>query len=658
MKFPFRQKHISIPFLILIFFGVLMFFMGLLNHYLFKTVTYDYGNYNFAFWDYSHFKISQIPTFRGTFLQDHFSFTLMYFVPVYWLLNWLTQSYTLIIIQQSLILVAAWYTYKLIKLKSDNLWLGAGVIVYYFMLLGRFTTFSADINLAIISSCFIPIFIYYFKVKKYLISLIILILSLFSRENIPIWFIFIFIVLIIDHRKDKKAVVFSVIGIIISIVYFVLLFKVFIPSIETPGVKYALFNYAALGATPGEAILYIIQNPIESFKLFFINHLNNPKYDGIKAEFYWVYLISGGFVLFRRPQYLIWFIPIVAQKVLNDSPTRWSIATYYSIEVVTLLPLSVFLALSSIKSKNITKWLVIFISIASLAMTIHKLDRVNNKAPWLLNTSKAKVYGKSFYKIPFNIKKVNSLLKLIPPDAKVSASNMLLPHLAQREKIYFFPKVKDAEYIVFSVHDNHYMFSHMYNERERDKYFSDPKWEIVAREFPVFLFKLKSLSTPNSQSINEQWTRTDTLVCNYEKLDLTENNSFLSKREKAETKKFRTNEKSLSGKFSIKITPENKYGTKIYLRNINPGDYIQLSVWYNSDKNSKGYIVADCGKYFRFYSNESEITNSKGWKKLVLSFWLPQGSSFNGCSFFLGIHGTKPLYFDDLQVIKKTMIKN
>ncbi len=657
MKLPFHQKQVSIPFKILIFFGVLMFFMGIFNHYFFKTVTYDYGNYNFAFWDYSHFRISQIPTFRGTFLQDHFSFTLMYFVPVYWLLNWLTQTYTLIIIQQTLILVAAWYTYKLIKLKSDNLWLGAGVIVYYFLLLGRFTTFSADVNLAIISSCFIPIFIYYFKIKRYLISLIILILSLFSRENIPIWFVFIFIVLIIDHRKDKKAVLFSVLGIIISIVYFVLLFKVFIPSIETPGVKYALFNYAALGATPGEAILYIIQNPIEAFKLFFVNHLNNPKFDGIKAEFYWVYLISGGFILFRRPQYLIWFIPIVAQKVLNDSPTRWSIATYYSIEVVTLLPLSVFLTLSSIKSKKIIKWLVIFISIASLAMTIHKLDRVNNKAPWLLNTSKVKVYGKSFYEAPFNIKKVNSLLKRIPPDAKVSASNMLLPHLAQREKIYFFPKVKDAEYIVFSVHDNHYLFSQMYNERERNKYFSDPKWEIIGSEFPVFLFKRNNFSTTDTLANKYHWSATDTLVCDYEKLNSDEEHTLLSKKEKLETIKYRSDEVSLSGNFSIKITPENKYSTKIFLQNINPKDYIEISVWYYTNKNAKGYIVADCGKRFHFYTKEIEDINSKGWKKLVLSFWLPQKPYFNGCSFYLGNHGTEPIYFDDLQVIKKTMFK-
>ena len=194
------------PFFILVSFGLLFFFIGTYNHYLFKTFTYDYANYNFAFWDYAHFRISPLTTFRGNFLQDHFSLTLMYFVPIYWLLNWLTGTYTLIIIQTSLILFAAWYSYKLIKLKTDNLWLRSGVILYFFLLFGRYSAFGTDVNLAIMSACFVPVFLYYFEIKKYIIALVIFILSLFSRENIPLWFIFIFIVLIISHWKDKKAV--------------------------------------------------------------------------------------------------------------------------------------------------------------------------------------------------------------------------------------------------------------------------------------------------------------------------------------------------------------------------------------------------------------------------------------------------------------------
>lgn len=650
MKIRLTRKQI--PLLVLIGFGILFFSMGILNHYFYRTYTHDYGNYNFAFWDYAHFRLSPITTFRGNFLQDHFSFTLMYFVPVYWLFNWLTQTYTLILIQYSLVLVAAWYSYKIIKLKSDNLWLGVGVLVYSFVLLGRYTTFTCDVNLAVMSACFIPIFIYYFETKKYLISLVVLILSLFSRENIPIWFVFIFIVLIIQHRKDKKAVLYSVIGIAISIVYFILLFKVFIPSIETPGVKFTLFNYSALGATPGEALSFILKNPLESIKMFFINHSNDPGNDGIKAEFYWVYLISGGIVLLLRPQYLIWFIPIVAQKVLNDNPVRWGIATYYAIEIVTLLPLSVFLVLSSLKSKSLQTGLSIAVCVATLSVTIYKLDLNHNRVPDYLTPSKVKFYDKRFFDTPYDIKRVNQLLKQIPPKAKVSASNYLLPHLAQRQYIYFFPDVRDAEYIAFSVFDDNYLISHEINEQNRNNYLSDPNWEIVARDFPVFLLKLKGTSKTGEIKVDQRGSHSDTLSCNYEKIDTLKGTILFENNQKADTLIYLTSEKSHSESHSLKLTGEKPFNTSIKMKDIDRIAYLQISAWCYCEENHAN-IVASSGKVFYIGSNTYAEEVPSGWKKIVLNFWVPRELDPNDFSVYLWNSGTQPVYFDDLQVIKK-----
>ena len=650
MKMRLTKKNI--PYFIMVIFGLLLFFMGVANHYYFRTVTFDYGNYNFAFWDYSHFRISPMPTYPGNFLQDHFSFTLMYFIPIYWLINWITGTYTLILIQYSLIMVAAWFTYKLIKLKTDNIWLGAGVLVYYFVLLGRFTTFSCDVNLAVISSCFIPVFLYAFEKKKYVISFIILVLALLSRENIPIWFIFIFIVLIIQHRKDKKAVFLSIIGIVISVVYFVLLFKIFIPAIETEEKQFTLFNYSALGANPGEALMFVISNPIETVKLFFVNHLNDPAYDRVKAEFYIVYLVSGGILLLLRPQYLIWFIPIVAQKVLNDSYIRWGISTYYSIEVVTLLPLSVFLALASLKTKKVQKWLVIATCIATLYMTIHKLDRVNVVIPWTLNPSKEKIYYKGFFQSQMDIKKVNQILKLIPPNAKVSASDHLFSHLAQRQSIYLFPTVKDAEYIIFSVFDNYFMLSHEENEKSRNQYLFDPDWEIVAQEYPVFLLQSKKSKSINSGKVYPKPEHlTDTIFCDYENIDFVNFQVLFNNNTKAESTALISDEVAFSGKNSVKLKAENPYSNSFVFNDINRINYFQISVWsYGADK--KSHIVATSGNEFYMVSNDS-VSDSLGWKKLSLSFWLPQNLNTETFKIYLWNSGPDSIYFDDLQIIKR-----
>lgn len=639
----------KLPFLILIVFGLLLFFMAVANHYFFRTVTYDYGTYNFAFWDYSHFRISKCTLTPGTFLQDHYSFTLMYFIPVFWLFNWLTGTYTLILIQYSMILIAAWFSYKLVMMKSKDPWLGIGTLLYYFVILGRYTTMSCDCNLAVISSCMIPIFLYFFELKKFFISFVILILALLSRENIPIWFVFIFIVLMIEHRKDKKILLFSAIGILISVLYFILLFKVLIPSIETAHQQYALFNYSALGANPSEALSFILQHPVESVRMLFINHLNNPEYNGIKYEFYWVYILSGGFILFLRPKYLIWFIPIVAQKMLNDNFVRWGISTYYSIEIVTLLPLSVFLVLSEIKSRYFRYGLAAAVCIITIYVTLYKLNPANCRVEWGANPAKERIYDKDFFKAPFDIKKVNKLLALIPPDAKVSSSDRILPHISQRQFIYLFPTVEDAEYIVFSMLIDNWMLSHETNEQKRNEYLSNPNWEIIASEYPVVL--LKKIQKPNDVLKRITLIGEKSIKCDFESIDEDKKHILFQNNEKADTLLKRTSEKAHNGQYSLKLTKENPYGISYNFKDVLESHYIQISVWRYSNS-SQNQIIASCGN--DFYQSSRTITekDSSGWAKLELNFLVPKNLNPEKFIIYLWNSGTDPVYFDDF-VIKK-----
>ncbi|MFA5972310.1 MAG: DUF2079 domain-containing protein [Lentimicrobiaceae bacterium] len=644
----FIAKH-KIPYLILIAFGILLFIMGIANHYFFRTVTYDYGVYNFAFWDYSHFRISQNPAYQGTFLQDHFSFTLMYFVPVFWLFNWLTGAYTLILIQNAMILVAAWFSYKLVMLKSKDIWLGIGIMVYYFVILGRYTTLGSDCNIAVISACFVPVFLYFFELKKYIYAFIILVLALFSRENIPIWFVFIFIVLIIEHRKEKKIILISLLGILISVVYFILLFKVFIPAIETADKKFTLFNYGALGVNPSEAIVFIAQHPVEAVKMFFVNHLNNPAYDGIKSEFYWVYFLSGGFILLLRPKYLIWFIPIVAQKVLNDSIYRWGISIYYSIEIVTLLPLSVYLVLSEIKSKYFRYGLAVAVCAITLGVTIYKLNPVNCRIPWTMHPEKETIYDKSFFKAQFNIQKVNNLLALVPDDARVSASDHILPHLAQRQYIYIFPTVEDAEYIVFSVLDDNWLIPHEDNEKVREKYLTSPEWEIIAKEYPVVL--LKKIELQRDRYIRDSKLKTGILMSDMEKIDESKQHVLFSNNETADTLTNRSDETAHSGMHSIKLSKENQFSKSLNFSDFKELKYMQVSIW-RSPNGKTGNLVASCGNYFYQSVNSGIETDSTGWEKLELKFLVPEQKNDAIFTIYLWNSGPEPVYFDDL-LIKK-----
>jgi uncharacterized membrane protein len=493
------QSTFSKPFtwqlIVLFFFFSLYLITGITNHYLFRSYACDYGVYNYAFWDYAHFHINPCPIFdlkdsKVNFLQDHFSLTLFFLIPFYWLLNWLTGTYTLIILQTTLIVFSGWILSKYIALKSNNLWVGLGAMLYYFLMQARYASFASDCNLAIFSNCLIPFFLYYFEKKKYLVSVIIFLIALVSREDMPLVFIFILLTLLIIHWKEKQRIILCSLLIIFSVAYFIVLFSVIIPSLEEPGKHYSLFTYSTLGQTPWQALKFIFTQPVKIFNLLFHSPLNDTQFDNVKIEFYITYLISGGFILIFKPQYIIWFIPIIAQKMFDDVPVRWSIYGYYAIPVATMLPISAFLIIGSIKKTYFKYATTVLFCLLAWFATDRSFDREQRALLWTWPL-KENIFDASFFDSKLNINKVYKSLESIPANAKVSASNFYVPHLSQRRSIYVFPDVRDSEYIVVhQLWDNFMSPEKLYLSSVQD-YLHNPNWVVVTNDFPFLLLKKK-----------------------------------------------------------------------------------------------------------------------------------------------------------------------
>lgn len=465
----------------------------LVNHYCFRTYALDYGVYNFAFYDYAHFRISPCPAYiypvPVTFFQDHFSLTLLLLSPLYWLLSPITGTYSLLIIQWLFIVAGAWATYKLIALKANHYLLGLLAMIYYFLLLGRYNAYREDANLAIIGSAFIPVFLYYFEQKKVIPALVCFAFLLVNREDYSLWLFFICLFLALVNRKDKHKKKLALLLMVASVVFFIVIFKVIFPAIGDENKKFSLFDFSVVGETPLKALLFVISHPLKSIEFLFINHSDNGYYDGIKTQFYLVYLISGGFVLLLRPHYLIPFIPLIAKKMYDDNPLRWGIDTYYSIEVVSILPIMVFSILTEFKSPPLKKILAFTICLLSLGVTTYRLFTPTAN-PILAPDKKSNFLSPGFYAADCDVSALNAALQKIPADAAVCASGKILPHLAFREKVYYFPLIKDAEYIcVFKKEDTYPLMPDAFNA-ELNKLRSDSSWLVLTENADMILFTL------------------------------------------------------------------------------------------------------------------------------------------------------------------------
>lgn len=475
--------------------ALLHVFIVCINHFYFKTYAFDYGVYNFAFYDFAHLRVSACPVYMYsepvTFLQDHFSLTLLLFSPFYWILTPLFETYTLLVIQWLSILFGGLTTYKLIKHKTQNDFVSLVSVIYYLTLYGRFSSYQADCNLVIVGSAFLPAFIYYFEMKKWILSTSCFIFILLNREDTALTIFFISLMLFIVHYKERQLRIFAIAYGIAALVFFSIVFQWIIPALEDSNKKYSLFNYEALGGNPLEVLAFILRHPLDTLQLFFVNHTREPGADSVKWIFYLVYFISGGFVLIFRPVYLIAFIPLIAKKMLNDESFRWGHEGYNGVEVAALLPILVFSILSEFKSKTF-KWFLILISlVGTIGVSTYYMLHMS---PSYYGFNKYSPLSPSLYSADYPVQVLNKALKQIPDTAAVSASGRVLPHLAFREKIYHFPQIKDAEYVVICKLGSLFPVSLVEFNQTCDSLKTDANWQVLFDQNDCLLIKRKKPS--------------------------------------------------------------------------------------------------------------------------------------------------------------------
>jgi hypothetical protein len=220
-----------------------------------------------------------------------------------------------------------------------------------------------------------------------------------------------------------------------------------------------------------------------------VNHSEEPAYNGVKAEFFYVYMLCGGFVLLLRPRYILLFIPLVLKKMYNDVPVRWSIESFYSIEFVSMLPIAVFLILSEIKNKLARNILTILVCVNTLWVTTYKLlekGRVLNYD----NTNFA-FFKSSMYKSSLPVRDIHDKLRIIPPDAAVSSSGTINPHLMLRMKNYYFPHVYDATYIAVMNGKDTWPMDQPTFRKEINNYLQSPDWEKLVDDSTIIILQKK-----------------------------------------------------------------------------------------------------------------------------------------------------------------------
>ena len=474
----------SRPIIVVIIYLIIYSSISLVNHYNFRTFAWDLGINNNAIYDYAHFRWNDCmilqPQFKNV-LADHFTLLPILVSPLYWFFG----SYTMLLFQITAILFGGVGIYKYFLHKTSDSSLSLIAMIHFYSVWGIFSALGFDYHDNVIGSMLVPWLFYSFEKEKWKTAAIYFLLICISKENMALWAVSIVMTIYLLNYKSTRVRKISVLFGLFALVYFLFVVKVIIPSIANEGREYLHFNYKAIGNNFSEAIQTLILRPQYAFSLLFENTTGWNEANFIKSELHFFVLLSGGYAILYKPQYLLMLLPIYAQKLFNDDIGKWGLNYQYSIELVPILTLALYTFLYEINKRHKIYYLLLPCLITIVA-TASSMDHRISK--WY-QPEQVRFYDKKHYQTEYNVAEINERLKVIPKNAAVSASNCLVPHLAFRDYIYQFPVTNNAEYIVLLKSENTYPLSHEEFENKISEYNTSIDWKKVVDDDNLIIYK-------------------------------------------------------------------------------------------------------------------------------------------------------------------------
>ena len=457
----------------LLLFGLLYAAYSFPNHYFFRTLNTDLGYFSHALFDYSQFRWASVGKFDNI-LWDHVSAYPMLLAP----LRWLFGSWTLLVVQVVALMLGGLGVARFVQTRSALAGIPALAAWTFWLSFSIFPALSHDYHNTVVGACLIPWLFVAFSQGQFRKAAVWVVLLILCKETFALFTAFIGLGLAWEYRTDRarwvRALAYSAAGFI----WFGICLWGIIPFFAPEGKGLRHFTYSSLGNNFGEAIIYLFQYPKFSFQFLFRNTTDFPELDSLKIATWIVLLLTGGWAMFRKPQYGVMVVPILAAKFWSDKPEHWSLAYHYSIEFAPLLPLAVFAVLSEVKKPVPALSLGILVLLLGLGATLWTHECQHER---YLPKKEKVVYRAEHWTRNYPVATFHRELKKIPPHASVAAHNRLFAHLCMRKEAWPFPEnLKEVEYVALLKDHPSWPLTPSEYEAQLEAFKADSlTWEVI-----------------------------------------------------------------------------------------------------------------------------------------------------------------------------------
>ncbi|MFA4930970.1 MAG: DUF2079 domain-containing protein [Patescibacteria group bacterium] len=444
---------------------------SLIPHWKLTTHAYDLGIFNQALYQYAHGVIAP-NTIRDVpiLMADHFELVLWLLSPLFWLFG----SYTLLLVQIIMVLVGGAGIFALVGDKSKNNTMSLLAVGSFFVYFSIFDALSFDYHNDVVGYMLLPWLFWMVERKKWLGYYLIMALMLISKETVSLLIFFWGISLLFSAERNTKKHAWATL--IISGGYFIAVVKYIIPQFN--GGEYDhLSSFDQFGSNMGEIGWNLLVHPLSWWGLMFD--------DPVKIKMWVMILLSGGVLALFKPRYSWLIIPIMAQKFLSANVWYWTHLFHYSVALAPIIITGAALAIDHYgKSERKKIWAMVGLFLVNGLI----LTQIN----FYDGTNVGRIFDPGYYQLPGNYQQITEAMNMIPADKSVSAQDGLVPHLTNRNRVYLFPDINDADYAIL-VGDQLNIWpvvdTESYQRIKKEKLDDNEQYQLIYDENDVCLYR-------------------------------------------------------------------------------------------------------------------------------------------------------------------------
>lgn len=443
-------QKIILPSLLAALFIIIFSLYSLNRHFSFNSHAFDLGIYAQATYLYSQ-NLTPFSTLKHMIiLADHFEPILFLISPIYKLFP---SASTLLVIQAIFVALSSIPIYLIAIDKLKGIVVSFLITLSYLTSVGIISAVNFDFHTTTISVFPLSLMLYFWYFKKWRMYWIILFLSLTFKEDVTLFILGLGIYQLL--WKERKQGLLTVIFALTSI--YIIKFQI-MPFLWKGGELGYLSSSILPLNSPLDLFLLFMTRPSIFTDQIFNSPIKIQTIDTLYQQFAFLPVLSVFSWLTVLPSLFLRFSSNYTQIWTNN----W----HHSANLVPFLAVSAIFALNKFK----IPFLPIIILLLFFLMT-------GGLAPngMVLTTIQNPIQDFSHFQY------IQNAIKDIPASAAVSAQSPLVPHLINRERIYMFPEIYGAEYIILDKSLSTYPLNRQELEK-RIKYLkSSPLW-IKKRE--------------------------------------------------------------------------------------------------------------------------------------------------------------------------------